>query len=293
MDCCSLHANAEKKPDPTKTVGIQKQFEGEAYRRFRWLKGKINDAIVKEDGFGLSSGSQGLVLNRGQFEFTRTADKVSSFMEWLNIQEAAGVLGVAQGVPARSAAENAWTSVYIESAYGRGVSQAASKLRAGGARVEQSWLDTAFLREVHADRAGLAYTRTFTELEGITRAMDQQIARELALGLAEGQSPVEIARRLNNRVDKIGITRARMLARTEVVAAHADATLNSFVEAGIEGVDVEAEWLTAENPCPICLALSQKAPYKIEEARGLIPVHPNCRCAWAPLVVNGTGITLV
>lgn len=292
MSCCSLHANAERKPDPTQTTGIRNQFEAEVYRRFRWLKGMINDAVVKNDGFGLKSDSN-LKINRGEFEFTRTSAKVAAFMEWLSAQQAAGVLEVSQGQSLESAANSAWTSKYISSAYARGLSKAGSQMRSGGARVEGSWLDYAFQREIHADRVGLAYTRTYSQLEGITQAMDQQISRLLAEGLAEGQGPAEIARRINNRVDKIGITRARMLARTEVIATHADAMLNGFQEAGIEGVDVEAEWLTANNPCPICAAFSEKGPYKLSEARGMIPVHPNCRCSWSPKVVNGTGITLV
>lgn len=294
MSCCDLHVNAKRRPDPSRTVGIQKRFEADAYKRFNRLKGLINKAIVEGDGFGLKgSALSRLMINRGEFEFTRTDQKVSAFMRWLRSEVEAVVLGVSYGQEIASAGNDAWTSTYISSAYTQGVAKSASLLRKGGANVQDSWIQGAFRREIHADRAALAYTRTFNELEGITRVMDQQISRELALGLAEGQSPFEIARRINNRVDKIGVTRARMLARTEVISAHADATLNSFEEAGIEGVDVEAEWLTAFGACPICENLSSQGPYKLSEARGMIPAHPNCRCSWSPIVVNGTGITLV
>lgn len=234
----------------------------------------------------------GLVVNRGEFEFTRTTDKVAAFMGWLRDQEVAQGLTVRQGASISSSAENAWTSTYIESSYVRGLNQAASRLRGAGARVEQRWVDAAFRRPIHADRLGLAYTRVFTELAGITAAMDQQISRVLAEGLGRGAGPLDIAREINNRVDKIGITRARMLARTEVINAHAGATLNTYVEAGLEGVEVVAEWLTAVDACPQCVALEEEGPYSIEQARGMIPAHPNCRCAWAPLVSGGSGIEL-
>lgn len=279
--------------DPSQTAGIRKQFESEAFRRFRWLKGQINDSIVKGDGFGLIDKSPSLMLNRGQFEFERSSAKIDSFMSWLRDQQALGVLGVTQGATLQSAAANAWTSTYISSAYVRGISRAASQMRKGGAQVENSWISSAFQREIHADRIALAYTRTFSELEGITQAMDQQISRVIAQGLAEGRGPYDIARSINDRVDKIGITRARMLARTEVIATHSDAMLNGFQEAEIEGVDVEAEWLTANDPCPLCEDLAAGAPYTIDQARGMIPAHPNCRCSWSPRVVNGTGIRLV
>ena len=249
------------------------------------LKRAIADKVGRADAFGL-------VVNRGEFEFTRTDAKVGAFMDWLRDQELAQGLTVRQGARISQAAENAWTATYVESSYVRGLNQAASRLRGAGARVEQRWVDAAFRRPIHADRLGIAYTRTFSELKGITDAMDQQISRVLAEGLGSGAGPLDIARSINNRVDKIGITRARMLARTEVINAHADATLNTYKEAGLEGVDVVAEWLTAVDACPECVALEEQGPYSIEQARGMIPVHPNCRCAWAPLVRGGSGIEL-
>ena len=77
-----------------------------------------------------------------------------------------------------------------------------------------------------------------------------------------------------------------------MIATHAEAGLNSYEEAGVEGVDVEAEWLTAADACPLCVEAADKGTYTLGEARGLIPLHPNCRCSWAPKVVNGTGIEL-
>jgi SPP1 gp7 family putative phage head morphogenesis protein len=124
--------------------------------------------------------------------------------------------------------------------------------------------------------------------------MDQQISGVLANGLAQGKGPMQIARDINNRVDKIGITRARVIARTETINAHAEATLNSYEEAGVEGVEVEAEFTTSGDNavCPECDALSGKV-FTLTEARGVIPVHPQCRCSWTNKVVNGTGIELV
>lgn len=277
--------NAELRRDPTRTTSLRQQFEADAKRRFTKLKKAIRHRVGELDGFGLRA-------NRGEFEFTRTTDKVGAFMDWLNEEQIANGLSVRQGANISRSAETAWTSTYVESSYVRGLNQASARLRKAGAAVEQRWIDAAFRRPIHADRLGIAYTRTFTELKGITDAMDQQVSRVLAEGLARGAGPLDIARQINNRVDKIGITRARMLARTEVINAHADATLNTYVEAGLAGVDVVAEWLTAANACPECVALEADGPYTIEQARGMIPVHPNCRCAWAPQVVNGSGIVL-
>lgn len=287
------------------------RLEAELGRRFRRLQASVRESLVANDALGLVKpiagktpgvaviNTQAIIriqrdeaIDPKRFAFVRSQDKVRGFMNWIREQEKTGVLGVMQGTPIEYAAESAWTNTYIESAYVKGVKDAGEKLRKAGADVADTWIQNAFFRPIHADRLGLAFTRVFSELEGITDTMDQQISRVLAQGLAEGQGPAVIARRINERVDKIGITRARVLARTEVMNAHANGTLNSFQEAGIEGVEVEAEWLTAADPCPICEALAAGGPYTLEEARGMIPAHPNCRCAWAPKVVNGTGIEL-
>jgi SPP1 gp7 family putative phage head morphogenesis protein len=135
------------------------------------------------------------------------------------------------------------------------------------------------------------------ELVGVTDAMDQQISRVLAQSIAEGRNPRHIASILNDRVNKIGLPRARMIARTEVIRAHAESTLNAYEEAGIVGVEIEAEWVLGPHehdmaPCPECEAAALGGPYTIEESRGMIPLHPNCRCVFKPRVVDGTGIEL-
>lgn len=285
--CGSLHANAAQRYDPTRTTSLRQKFEGEAARRFRWLKGRINEAVVAQDGFGLKT-------NRGEFDFPRSADKVSAFMQWLQSQANAGILEIRQGEPLARAADRAWSSVYVRSAYQRGMAQSSAKLRGEGVDVAPEWVTDAFTRPFHVDRVGLAYTRTFDDLKGITDAMSSQIGRELASGLAEGKGPMAIARGMNNRVDKIGITRARMLARTETIRAHAEASLNTYEEAGVLGVGVQAEWRTAKDDavCPECDAAARSGPYTLAEARGMIPLHPNCRCAWIPQVQNPKEVRL-
>lgn len=273
--------------DPTRTLTLRRKFEQRLVGRFNKVKRAINEEVREKDGFGIKT-------NAGRFEFTTTAGKVAAFSQWLDELTSQNVLGVTLGTPVASAADRSWANVYIDSAYQSGMSHAASKLRGEGVEVDGGWITSSFFRPVHADRIGMIYTRTFTDLRGITQAMDQRISRELALGLAEGRNPLAIARSLNEVVDTIGITRARTLARTEVINAHADATLNAYEEAGIEGVSVEAEWLTARDSkvCERCDSAARRGPYSINDARGLIPLHPNCRCAWAPVVVDPKAVRL-
>lgn len=282
-----------RKSDPTNTTTIRVAFERDMLRRFKKLRRAIVTTIVKNDAFGLRAPAVNEPGRQFQFAFPRSSDKVSSFMEWLYAEQSASVLEVQHGAPLRSAAERAWSNVYIDSVYQRGIRQAGQELRAAGANVSDRYLDTAFNLPIHADRVGLIYTRVFSDLKGVTDAMDAQISRVLSRGLLEGLGPMEIARDIVDRVDAIGITRARTIARTEVIAAHAEASLNSYEEAGLEGVAVSAEFTTAGDNavCPECEDLEGKT-FLIDEARGMIPVHPNCRCAFIPVIEDARGIDL-
>lgn len=275
--------------DPTHTTQIRQQFEAELVRRFKALRSAIIEAVDYHDGFGLRK----QIVANNQFAYARTDEKVSSFMRWVKQQEKRGVFGVMEGTDMSSAGNNAWTNTYMRRAYTRGVQNAANNLKRKGAKVSDRWVDSAFNRPIHADRAGLIFTRTFTELEGITNEMDKQISRVLAEGIIAGENPREIARSIADRVDKVGIARARVLARTEVIRAHHQANINSYKEAGVLGVKVIAEFSSADDDrvCPECEALDGKE-YSLESAEALIPVHPQCRCTVIPEVLSVDGIEL-
>ncbi len=299
LDCCHHHrVNAARRYDPTHTTTLRRKYEADMVRRFKALRRLIVEAVAVNDVFGLADAAPLVTMQAGNapprraFAFTRSDAKVAAFMNWLRQASAAGILEVHGGTPIASAGARAWQNVYLQTAYQAGIQQAANNIRGQGATVEQTWVSGAFLRPVHADRAGLIYTRAYGELEGITARMSAAISRTLAQGIAEGRGMRELSKTLAEQVD-VGIKRARVITRTEVINAHAEATLNSYTEAGLEGVTVEAEFTTADDNkvCPKCRDLEGRV-YTIDEARGVIPVHPNCRCAWNPVVVDPHGVVL-
>lgn len=305
--CCndSLPILGAKRLDPTGTLSLRGKFEQRLVGKFNRLKTLVNQSIVQNDAFGLKAQRVGDSLPQSiimdaealpvrAFSFERPAEKADRFMSWLTQAQNDGILEIQQGATMSSAARSSWMNTYIDSAYSKGVRDAAAKMSKGGASIAESWVEQSFFRPIHADRLGLIYTRAYSDLDGITKTMDQQISRILTQGIGEGRGPLDIARQINERIDKIGITRARVLARTEIVSAHAEASLNAYEEAKIEGVEVEAEFTTAGDNavCPECDALAGKV-FTIAESRGMIPVHPSCRCSFSPIVVGGTGIELV
>jgi SPP1 gp7 family putative phage head morphogenesis protein len=117
--------------------------------------------------------------------------------------------------------------------------------------------------------------------------MSSQLDMILADGMANGRGPREIARDMAKRVDGITKKRALVIARTEIIHAHAEGQLDSMETLGVSKTTAAVEFATAgdEKVCPRCAALEGKE-YTIKQAHGVIPVHPNCRCAWIPLVAT-------
>lgn len=278
--------------DPTQTARVVGSFERDLIGRWRRVANGIQQVIVEEDGFGYER--RGGAWN-AKFDFPRSDRKVAAFMAWLRKMQNDEVLEVREGVSVEKAAATAWSNKYISSAYQKGIARSAAQMRKGGLKITDRWVNAAFFRPIHADRIGLIYTRVYSDLRGITTAMDAKISRTLALGMAEGQAPKVIARQLVDEVKSLGIQRSRVIARTEVIRSHAEATLNTYEEAGLEDVGVQAEFTTAgdNRVCQKCKSLEAGNPYKMKNARGMIPAHPNCRCAWIPLVKNIAGVEFV
>jgi len=303
-DVC-LRINKSYQYDPTRTLSLRRAFSAVITRRFKKIAKLIVEAIVDDDVFGIKATPKTLALPNGSFAFPRSGDKVKAFMEWLREMEEAELFEIQIKDRMLFAGNRAWQDVYIDSAYKKGIIRARLEMQKKGifkdvpAGLALS-AEMVFLQPIHADRVGLLYTRAFNELKGITEAMNQQISRVLAQGIADGKGMRELARELVKRVsgdlgikDSVGRTipavqRARMLARTEIIRAHHLATINMYREAGVEGVDLKAEWLTAGDGkvCPICLAMEANNPYTIDEVEGMIPAHPNCRCMAIPTEIK-------
>jgi SPP1 gp7 family putative phage head morphogenesis protein len=213
------------------------------------------------------------------------AGKAQAFMDWLRGAEESEILEVLTRDGHRITSVYPWQNTYVRSAYARGVTQASAQLRQAKIVIPQFSMAAVFNYPMHADALALLFSRNFTDLKGITDEMSAQIARVLTEGLSSGVGPKQVAKLIAGRVDKIGIVRGELLARTEIIRAHAEATLNRYQEFGVEGVTGDVELQTSEDDkvCELCKGLVGKV-FTIEEARGVLPLHPNDRCAWKPVI---------
>jgi len=281
--------------DPSRTTTLTRRFMAVLRRYYAHIRRAIIRAIITEDGFGLRNrhDAASLLRNDGRWEFMTDPEKVAAFNLWLQgllndeILTASDVLG-------RIDRYGNFMTDYVISAYRQGVVRAYTDTRRGagdfyeGGKAE--FLRQAFDTPEAVSKMRLLATRAFEDLKGINASMSAQIGRILADGIAAGRPPRELAAEIVGRVEGIGVNRAMMLARTEIMHAHAEGQLDSFELLGLDEITIMAEWSTAGDDavCEKCEPL-EGVVMTIREARGLIPRHPNCRCVWLPANVGETG----
>lgn len=283
--------------DPTRTKTLRDAFVQEMNRRFAVLAREIRKAVDEEDVFGLRNNILAQQTpGPGQFAFPRSEDKIRAFMRWLQQQVDAGILEVGDMTQAGTAAESAWTNKYVYDSYKRGVIRSRYEMQKAGFTLGGS-AQVSMMAPMHIDRVGLLFTRVFSELKGITAQMEQQISRVLAQGIADGDNPRLLSRKLTKVVtgkgdlsltDTLGRhiparRRAEIMARTEVIRAHHQATIQEYKNWGVEEVSVQAEWQTAGDArvCSECQSM-QGSVFSLDEINNMIPLHPQCRCVALP-----------
>lgn len=292
--------------DPTHTTTLRNAFVVDLNRRFRELTIVVRKAVDEEDVFGLRGLQTAELATPGAqaFAFTRSDVKMQQFMRWFQQQVDAGILEIREFGQVGVGLEAQWTNKYVFDSYKRGVIRARYEMKKAGFNVPgieaTGGIDIAMNTPFHLDRVGLLFTRVFNELKGVTAAMDQQISRVLAQGMADGDGPRLLARKLVSTINgagmgELGITdtlgrfiparrRAEIMARTEIIRAHHQATIQEYRNWAVEGVRVKAEWVTAgdDRVCDRCNALEREI-FTLDQVEGMIPLHPQCRCMALPV----------
>lgn len=271
--------------DPSKTTTLRQAFMRSMARRILALKRGIRKWLVEEDEPGLVPWKPfKLSIHKKTFQFTSSPDKILAFRQWFQRQVNEGILEVDQR-------EQPWSNEYVNSAYRKGLVHSYLEGKRGlltDARAysatEREFLREAFASPETTSKIQMIYTRTYNNLKGFSDAMSTQTSRILADGLAKGLHPEQIAEDMFFSIDGLSQKRAMVIARTEVIHAHAEGQLDGYEKLGVEQVGAEVEWSTAGDSrvCERCSTM-EGVIYKIEEARGKIPLHPNCRCAWIPI----------
>ena len=229
-----------------------------------------------------------------RWKFHTDADKIKAFQAWLKQQMAATIVGQTE--------EALWKKYTIEG-YKKGAGRAFDDVRTSRLRKEKpelftpehqdsvkdfykgtrdEFLRSSFGQPETVEKVKLLAGRSFDDLKGVDDTMSLKMSRVLTDGLVEGKHPTAIARDLAAEVD-IGRGRAELIARTEIIRAHAEGQLDAMESLGVEEVGVAAEWSTSNDNavCEECEPL-EGVILSIEEAHNMLPRHPGCRCSWYP-----------
>jgi len=288
--------------DPTNTEGIREQFLRAVRRRFRTLRGRIRTAAgYDEDRLNLRQDSR-LADAEDIERFPTDAGKTRAFLNWLRERLTADVLEPVDRRQVRNGEH--WSATYIRAAYSRGWENARARLRNAGVSVDEA--EDVFRLGVPQRQLRRLYTRTYENLQSVTRDAAPAVRETLTQGLAEGINPKKMATRLTKEVRTIQRTQAEVLARTEVINSYSAATLDRYERAGVGDVTVSGEFATAEDSrvCPICEAIAG-AEFAADAMRTETftfepsgdepdhlggeypvkpPVHPRCRCSIYPVI---------
>lgn len=266
------------KTDPSRTGTIRRAYEAEFLRRISTVRKFLYQAIVTQDVLGLRPMRQfqpSLPGNR-RYAALPIDQRARAFGQWLlNLVDDAVLEG--QDMVGRPG-DGLWQRTFIRRAYLHGVTTTTTELQRMGRQVADQTASQIMQSRFHRTRLLSLYERNLDELKGFTSSMATDLKRVVADGMLRGTNPKAMASDIAKRID-ISVMRARRIARSEVIRANAESTLSTFEQFNerTTQADVESQLLTAgdERVCPICESLDGKI-YTIEEARGVIPVHPNC-----------------
>jgi SPP1 gp7 family putative phage head morphogenesis protein len=287
--------------NPAKNDDIIARWIVDATKRYKSLKKAVNKTVVKNDAFGLRVQNVATAAPKGKFSRGRDDTRIKGFMTWLRANEKTTVLQRVKR-PSRKAPQP-WTDVYLRQNYTRGAVQANEQLRllTEGTPIGLSATIPAFGESgkaltsfnqlpMSAARIGIAQTRTWEGMQGITAQMNAQIADTLAQGLLSGKGAIQIARDINGRIDAIGLTRAKLIARTEATQIYNEAALAEFDHvSGIIGEQILVQWQATLDDRVRATHLARHGKIFTSEQAQLLLGEPNCRCSVLPYIESIEG----
>lgn len=266
--------------DPTETADVRRRFRRDLERRFRALRSLAHGAITEQgSALGIGQVSVGSILHASLSPSRASGEQVLLFQHWFDEALRVTVLG----------GDGSWMGQYVRQAYGRALRRSE---KITGRSVEMDEGKVRALTQI-----------AVAELQGIEEAVSQRAVRAVGQGMLQSLNPAQISRMVAEAIDKVGVVRGRALVNSAVVLAHSEGTLDAFQASGVGRVGVLTETRPRRAPpptrdaaeelvevltagddlvCEECEDIARDGPFTISEARGKIPAHPNCRCAFVP-----------
>ena len=132
----------------------------------------------------------------------------------------------------------------------------------------------------------------FNRITDCTQTMQKSITYSMQRGILEGWGTNKIANEIRRNIkgnQNMGITRAKTIARTEIVNAYNQANQNKDRENGVK----KYIWITSfdDRTCPECMGYDGQI---FTVGKDIVPpAHPNCRCSTSPYYEKQQQINLL
>lgn len=268
--------------DPSRTLSLRRAYIRDIRRRFANLAKSVRKYIDGDDSLGL----KGIVVVRSLLTNADSkTEALRQFQQWFQEESEKEVLGDK---------DTPWVQKYTTQAYKKGATRGYEQVNRKKAVLQDpaifssnktQWLRMGFEDKDIVDKLDILAERSFSKIKSYLGELNSEAVRILSQSLSADDSPEKIANLMLVAIDKVKREKIERLANTEVMYAHGDGQLDSFERLGIKNVGLEVELRTAEDNkvCPEC-ALKSRNRYSIREARGILPIHPHCRCIWVPVL---------
>jgi hypothetical protein len=313
-----FHCDAVQSRDPTGTMDVRRRYRADYRRRWSRVRSLAREVIATQDLLGLRPASVGSIVVAVHASAFGSDSKIKMLQAWLDQTMLREVVG-GDGSWLRPMIATAYNRAV---ARGQRLTRSTAIPDAVESRIDalaalahvetQGVVEAVSQRAVRAVAEGLINNATAAE---IVRTITAAIAE---IGVVRSRAVVEtlvVKAHATGTLDQFaaaGVQRVGLLPETvptrrvrDGLAEFADAprvsrpsftgpgarrgTSRSTVER-IRRAQREVERLGLVNVqtagdddvCPICEDLEDGGPYSIDEARSLIPAHPNCRCSFVP-----------
>lgn len=288
--------------DPTRTTMLRSRLNSAIMVRFNLFKKELQELLMSGDALGLRLQRPMILFNAGEWRFLTDERKLEQLKKWLQFKTGQLFLKHEMQDSAQT-----WLGAYINQAYQRGLKRAYGDYKRptgpipmskeAGAAYQQGGM-AEFMRQsfggpIPQEKVRALATRSFNDLQGVTDQMSTAISRTLIDGMVNGISPRKIGQQLNKTVDGYRY-RGTAIARTEIIRAFNEGALDGLENLGATSIGVMVEWSVSglgttrkgnPSPCKKCAPLSGIV-LTVEQARGLLPRHPNCMCSFIPANVG-------
>lgn len=286
--------------DPTRTTALRRRYRQAYNSRWREVRGLVRESIQEHHAFGFADPQRypQLTHNIGPKEDVKhgSPDTLAlGFASWLKQAMREIVAEERVNNQGEVLSRTEWQRRFIRSGYVKGLRHSLRRLSQQGIDVSNldpdRLLRKPFFRKSLTRLIHRQYDLLHTAQLDTGNRIQQAIRKELIEGYAHQRTPAQMRRRLTTAINgairngkNVGQLRTATIARTEIIRAHAESTLDLYEQTGQTKVQLKAEFTTAGDirVCPICISWAGTT-LPIKQARGIIPIHPNCRCTWLPV----------